>query len=169
MDVAQPLLEPDHGLAVAGEAEMAGLDDPGMDRPDGDLMQSFADRGQERVWKPRLIAAVRPDAMVEPGSEVGRAGRHQTIEVMDRALEPLRRRVQPAERRKPAIVAEDAGDADLAAGGLEQDRVDLSQVGEQRHEVDAASNQGGADIVPRRSRDRVARPRPMLRPRGADG
>ena len=40
--VAEPLFEPDHGLAVGGEAEMPGLDDAGMHRADRDLVQAFA-------------------------------------------------------------------------------------------------------------------------------
>ncbi len=38
VDVAQPLLEAGDGLAIGGEAEMAGLDDAGMDRADRDLV-----------------------------------------------------------------------------------------------------------------------------------
>ena len=49
VDVAQPLLEADHRLAARGEAEMAGLDDPGMDRPDRNLMQALALGGEEGV------------------------------------------------------------------------------------------------------------------------
>ena len=49
VDVAEPLLEPHHGLAVGGEAEMAGLDDAGMDRPDRDLVQALALGGQEAI------------------------------------------------------------------------------------------------------------------------
>jgi len=39
MHIAEPLLEPHHRLAVGGEAEMAWLDDAGMDRADRDLVQ----------------------------------------------------------------------------------------------------------------------------------
>ena len=42
VDVAEPLLQPHHGLAVGGEAEMPGLDDAGMHRPDRDLVQALA-------------------------------------------------------------------------------------------------------------------------------
>ena len=45
--VAEPLFQPHHRLAVGGEAEMAGLDDAGMHRPDRDLVQAVALRRQE--------------------------------------------------------------------------------------------------------------------------
>ena len=51
--VAQPLLEPHDGLAVGGEAEMPGLDDAGVHRPDRDLVQRLALGGKERVGVPR--------------------------------------------------------------------------------------------------------------------
>ena len=49
VDVAEPLLEPHHRLAARGEAEMAGLDDAGMDRADRDLVQALALDGEEGV------------------------------------------------------------------------------------------------------------------------
>ena len=89
MDVAQPLLEPDHGLAVAGEAEMAGLDDPGMDRPDRDLVQAL-----RRSRAGTDMGAAPPSRLSgqTPWSSQGRWSgapvADQTVEVMDRALEP---------------------------------------------------------------------------------
>ncbi len=47
--VAEPLLQPHHGLAVRMKAEMAGFDDPGMDRSDWNLMQARAFRAEERI------------------------------------------------------------------------------------------------------------------------
>jgi hypothetical protein len=49
MDIAQPLLEPDDGLAAGGEAEMARLDDSGMYRSDRDLVEAFAIGWQEWI------------------------------------------------------------------------------------------------------------------------
>ena len=49
--VAEPLLQPRHGLAVGGEAEMAGLDDAGMHRPDRNLVQALALDRQEFVGR----------------------------------------------------------------------------------------------------------------------
>ena len=37
--IPQPFLQAHDGLAVGGEAEVSGLDDAGMNRADGDLMQ----------------------------------------------------------------------------------------------------------------------------------
>ena len=47
--VAEPLFQPHHGLAVAGEAEMAGLDDAGVHGTDRDLVQRRADGREECV------------------------------------------------------------------------------------------------------------------------
>ena len=49
--VAEPLLQPHHGFAVGGEAEMAGLDDAGMHRADRNLVQALAFDRQERVGR----------------------------------------------------------------------------------------------------------------------
>ena len=57
VDVAQPLLQAHDGLAIGGEAEMAGLDDAGMDRTDRDLMQAFALGGEKRIGGVRPAAA----------------------------------------------------------------------------------------------------------------
>ena len=57
--IAQPLLEPHHGLAVGGEAEMAGLDDAGVHRADRNLVQVLALGGQEGVGSRRTPCAAR--------------------------------------------------------------------------------------------------------------
>ena len=59
VDIAEPLLQPHHGLAIGGEAEMAGLDDAGMHRPDRDLVQALAlgrQEGDRRGLRPALAA-----------------------------------------------------------------------------------------------------------------
>ena len=57
--IAEALFEPHHGLAAGGEAEVPGLDDAGMHRPDRDLVQAFAFRRQEGIGRPcgRRLAA----------------------------------------------------------------------------------------------------------------
>ena len=47
VDIAEPRLQPHHRLAAGVEAEMAGLDDPGVDRADRDLVQPLALGGEE--------------------------------------------------------------------------------------------------------------------------
>ena len=61
--IAEPLLQPHHGLAVGGEAEVARLDDAGVHRADRDLVQAFAFGRQERIRA----------AVPQPGPRVGRA------------------------------------------------------------------------------------------------
>ncbi len=43
--VAKALLQPNYRLAVGGKTEMPGLDDAGMNRTDGNLMQALARGG----------------------------------------------------------------------------------------------------------------------------
>ena len=79
MGVAQTLFEPDHRLAIRGKTEMARLDDPGMHRPNRDLMQAFALGRKEPVRFPIALrlgllcqrVAQLPAAMIEPGPPVG--------------------------------------------------------------------------------------------------
>src|SRR5579885_1739826 len=54
VDVAEPLLEPHHGLAGGMETEIARLDDAGVDRADDDAMQPFAFGGTKFVRRARL-------------------------------------------------------------------------------------------------------------------
>jgi hypothetical protein len=51
--------------------------------------------------------------MIEPGSPVGEPQGFKAEEVMDRALEPNRRRMNPADGGKPSILTWIGGDADL--------------------------------------------------------
>ena len=82
MHIAEPLLETDHGLAVGGEAEMAGLDDAGVHRPDRDLMQArtFRPAGKYRARRRPESATAAPSgcrhapaAVVEPAAGIRRA------------------------------------------------------------------------------------------------
>jgi hypothetical protein len=49
MHIAQPLFQAHDSLAVAGEAEVAGLYDAGMHRAHGNLMQRRADRRVKHI------------------------------------------------------------------------------------------------------------------------
>src|SRR5262245_46650564 len=98
MHIAETLFEPRHGLAIGGETEMPGLDDAGMDRAHGNLMEMFALDRQEIVsagGDGRLFGLAErmghaPEAEIEPGARVGRTERFQAEQVADRALEPAR-------------------------------------------------------------------------------
>ena len=109
--IAEPLLEPRHGLAIGGEAEMPRLDDAGMDRTDGNLMEPVAVHRQEFVIhgiaRRRRAAcperrANAPLAVIEPGTLVGRIGGHMAVEIAHGAFETDRRQMKPADRRKAA-------------------------------------------------------------------
>ena len=59
VDIAEPLLEPHDRLAAGVEAEVAGLDDPGMNRTDRDLMQARALGLEEGVGVRRAVVRAR--------------------------------------------------------------------------------------------------------------
>ena len=76
VDVAEPFLQPDHGLAARGEAEMAGLDDAGVDRADGDLVQAVAFGGEEAVGRgPEGVSIATPPRRFAPTPIVGGSSR----------------------------------------------------------------------------------------------
>ena len=91
--VAQALLQPHHGFAIGGEAEVAGLDDAGMHRTDRDLVQAVAFHRQERVVGRGLVP---PASVVQPGTRIRQPDRIQPEQVAHRALQPDRRRMQAA-------------------------------------------------------------------------
>ena len=102
VDVAQALLEPHHRLAVGGEAEMPGLDDPGVHRADRNLMQVLAFDRQKGVARTlRRRGAARPERMlhipepeIEPGPRVGQANRLDAEEIAECTFQPDGGRVQ---------------------------------------------------------------------------
>ncbi len=112
--VAEPLLEPHDRLAAGVEAEMARLDDPGVDRADRNLMQARSLGFEEGVGVGRAVVgcavpermAQRPAAVIEPAAAVRRAEREEAVEVAGRPLEPAGRRMQRREGGKGAAVAE---------------------------------------------------------------
>ena len=104
VDVAEPLLQAHHRLAIGGEAEMAGLDDAGMHRADRDLVQALALGRQEGVGRARrrrrgvLRAAARASGRGRARAGVVEALRLKAVQIADRALQPDRRRVHGADR-----------------------------------------------------------------------
>src|SRR5260370_35024631 len=121
MNVAETVIEANHGFAVDGEAEMTGLDDAGMHRTDRDLMQTFAFGRQELIQRRNRMrfdpsskwALHAPAAMIEPRPLVLKAGRFQPAEVMDCAFEADRGRMHLSDRRELAVLAFDRHDDDL--------------------------------------------------------
>ena len=78
VDIAEPLLEPHDRLAAGVEAEMAGLDDPRVDRTDRNLVQILRPRAKEGVRVRRAVMrdrppermTHRPSAVIEPAPRV---------------------------------------------------------------------------------------------------
>src|SRR5207249_1975885 len=75
--IAKPLFETHDGLAIGCEAEMPRLDNAGMNRSDGNLVQTFTLGRQERIrltWPWRSASAERmlhvPEAEIEPGPRI---------------------------------------------------------------------------------------------------
>ena len=151
VDVAEPLLEAHDRLAVGGEAEMAGLDDAGMDRPDRNLVQALALGGRNAIGRRSLRRAgvraaerlrARPSGRGRATAALsGDAVRLEPEEIADRPLEADRRRMRRADRGKAPVRTVEAERPRCAAPLVEQ-----------RH-VDGAGS-------PHRPSERPARPRP---------
>ena len=168
MNIAETLLEADHGFAVDGEAEMARLDDAGMHRTDRDLMQAFALRRQELI---RCRNRARFDVsskrvlhtkavMIEPRPPVSKVKRFQPVEVLDRAFEANRGRMHLSDRRKLAVPALDRHDDDLAL--LEQRHVHLTGISPQTEQRRAACRKLRGEHAPRLRAHDDARSRLVL-------
>src|SRR5262249_59593596 len=110
--VTETLLQPNHRLAVRGKTEMSGLDDAGMNRADGNLVQTLADGGQEGVRRAprRSVAAIServlhiPKAEIEPRPCVRGADRFEAVEIAHRTLQANGRRMGRADGRKTGKV-----------------------------------------------------------------
>src|SRR6516165_11727673 len=93
--VTEALLQPNHRLAVSGKTKMSGLDDAGMNRADGNLVQALAGGGQEGIRRAprRSVAAIServldiPKAEIKPRPRVGRADRFESIKIAHRTLQ----------------------------------------------------------------------------------
>ena len=112
VQVAEAFFEPHDRFAAGVEAEMAGLDDPGMDGADRNLMQGWPLGRAELVRRLRRLARLRapqrrldlPAAVIEPGASVLCALRPQAVQIGERALQPDRGgmdRRQPRETPRP--------------------------------------------------------------------
>src|ERR1700728_2808422 len=106
--IAEALFAPHHRFTRSGEAEMSRLDDAGMYRANGNLMQAFAFHRQERVnrayirgrqtWAEWIFDV--PKSKIEPRTLVRRANRLESVEAVNGALEPNGRRMQRTDRRE---------------------------------------------------------------------
>ena len=173
VDVAEPLLEPHDGLAVGGEAEMAGLDDAGMDRADRNLVQALAFARQERVGRaprPQRPAATAsgwreaPAAMVEPGPRVGQADGGEPEQILDRALRAgcagaCRR---PTEGKRPVGTGQ-RRDRDVARRLVEQRHMHGGTLAPQAEQGPASRGERRRKRLPVIAVDLDALPRPVLR------
>ena len=126
--VTKPLLEAHDGLAVGGEAEVAGLDDAGVHGPDGDLMHRRAFGCKKRITiaagRRRCPIAERvaqtPASVVEPAPIIGAAFGLQPIEVADGALQPQRGQMCEGDGGKAALGARQAQHKKLTSRALHQ-------------------------------------------------
>ena len=156
VDIAEALLEPHDRLAICGEAEMAGLDDPGMHRTDRNLVQVLAFDGEEEKRRgPRRRFGVRPEwlhhvpgAEIEPRPQVPEPVRLESIEIADRTLEPDRRRMMRADRGKALVVALVADDAALARLLVEQRHVHGALLCPKAHQRPAAGSEIARNAAP---------------------
>src|SRR6185312_12855284 len=153
--VAQPLLQADHRLAGRGEAEVSGLDDPGVHGPDRNAVQAFALGVEEPVGRAlrRLLGAkrmtMRPAALVQPGPSILRAVRRQPIEVADRPLEPDRSRDMAANRREGArrTAERQYADTRLTIPGRHVDAAGLAPEGHEPQRAVGEALDGAAPLL----------------------
>src|SRR5215831_17516170 len=111
MHVTKALLQPNHRLAVGGKTKMSGLDDAGMNRADGNLVQALPGGGQEGVRRApcRSVTAIServlhiPKAEIEPRPRVGRADRFEPVEIAHRTLQANGRRMERPDGRKTSV------------------------------------------------------------------
>jgi hypothetical protein len=141
--IPQAFLQPHDGLAACRETEMARLDDARVDRAHRDLVQVLALRGKKPVGTGGFagdgVAAERrpdpPPPMIEPRARIRRAFRLMSVQVADRALQPVRGRERSGHGREPAVFAVMAqhGDerAPFAGHGLGHGHVHRPRVGPQ--------------------------------------
>ncbi len=175
MHIAQPLFQPHHGLAVRGEAEMAGLDDARMHGTDGNLMQSFAlgrqeliARARSRCLHPRAQRMPHtPAVMVEPGPRIGQGACFQAEKILDRALQPQGRRVKLANSGIAALGAFQADYADVAIAIVQQCHMHGSGLAPEVQQSPKPVGELHGSAIPGRGIDHCPRPGPMLRDRPA--
>ena len=172
MHVTQPLLESDDRLAARVEAEVAGLDNPGMDRAHRNLMQARTLGLEERVGVRRAVVRLcppermpqTPSAVIEPAPVVGRSDRDKAEQIAGRPLEPARRRMKRRHGRKRAALAGDVGESESAAL-LPQRHPHAVFVAPEADEVRFAGGEPGRGLAPVgfvRATDWLADHRPLF-------
>jgi hypothetical protein len=101
MHIAKALFETNDRLAIGVEAEVAGLDDAGMDRANWNLVKRRPLCRMERIWHTIGRDFVRlaermfyaPAAVIEPRAVIRTALRRQAMKIANRALEAQGRRM----------------------------------------------------------------------------
>ena len=111
--IAKAFFEAHHGFAVAVKAKGAGLDDAGMHRSHGNLMNPFPFHRQKlilrrrpRLGRPRqagLGMRLRPLAVIQPWPDVCQPIRREAEKILDRALKPDRPGTYARQRGKMPI------------------------------------------------------------------
>ena len=152
---------------------MSRLDDAGMHRADGNLVQVLALDRQEGVGRrrPRRRAAGAermpdvPKAEIEPRPGVRRSDRFEPIEATNGALEPNGRRMQCADRRKCLLRTVEAQHRDLTrvvSHDRHVHREGHTGIAPQAEQRPAAFGEVPSRLAPRIRVDGKARPRPMI-------
>ena len=129
MHITEPLLQPHQEFAICCETEMPRLDDAGMHRPDGDLMQCLALSGEEFV---------RRRGMSKPRPRVAGADRVQFVQIADGALKPDRRRMFDADGGVLVMASDISDDVDVAARRIERGHFNVRRIGPQAQQRQAA-------------------------------
>ncbi len=169
MDIAEPFLQPHDGLAAGVKAEMAGFDDSGMHRPDGNLMQARAFRGEEGVRRRRGRArlagaegmADRPAAVIEPWPRIARADRREAVKVARARVRGGSRADAPRPPRGTRRRRRNSSQLQIGAAGRRQRHARLGPVAPETDEP--APRPKRAATPPRARRPPRLRARPRFR------
>src|SRR6185312_13563871 len=175
VNIAKPGFKPHDGLAVGSQAEMAGLDDAGMDGADGNLVHAGSIDGKERIAFPdrgRLRScgqrmAYVPVAMVKPGPGVERSFGFEAVEIADGAFEAQRGGVMHPDRGVATLRTIERDHADSALRLVEQRHVDAGGFSPEPEQLPRAFDKSGNRLVPDRGGDDRAWPGALARCGGA--
>jgi len=163
-------------LAIGGEAEMAGLDDPGMDRTDRNLVQPLALGRKELVWPrvARCVAAgerigLAPDIVIEPWSQIrpqivgGNCNKPEQI--MDGPFQPKRGRMMAGDAWKCAGRTLVGDDRDLGRAAIEHCHMHCGRLAPEAEQCETSLDQSIDRRLPARLRHNRTRPGSVRRHR----
>jgi hypothetical protein len=154
--IAEPLLEPHDRLAGGMKPEMAGFDDPSVDRAHRNLMQAVAISSEKGVGVWRAVMRDRPShgmahepaAVIEPAPVVRRFVRNKTEEIAGRAFKAASGSVMRRHGGERAVVTGDV-DERKRAGSVAQSHPHPALVAPEADERRVAGSEPARGVAPK--------------------